>query len=118
MLRTEDQKYVFNGDNEMSDSGVYEAAGAVFDYHRLDSLQEQSEGVTEWVTCTGPIRESLELMVRFELRSLFNTFSNIIVFILCRSIVKLLILVLNMNTCYLSLRIRKRMRSLWKQMAS
>lgn len=118
MLRTEDQKYVFNGDNEMSDSGVYEAAGAVFDYHRLDSLQEQSEGVTEWVTCTGPIRESLELMVRFELRSLFNTFYNIIVFILCRSIVKLSIPALNMNTCYLSLRIRKRMRSLWKQMAS
>ncbi|XP_073823573.1 thrombospondin type 1 domain containing lonely heart isoform X2 [Musca autumnalis] len=63
VLRTEDQKYVFNGDNTMSDSGVYEAAGAVFDYHRLDSLQEQSEGVTEWVTCTGPIRESLELMI-------------------------------------------------------
>uniref|UniRef100_A0A1I8PD91 PLAC domain-containing protein n=1 Tax=Stomoxys calcitrans TaxID=35570 RepID=A0A1I8PD91_STOCA len=63
VLRTEDQKYVFNGDNTMSDSGAYEAAGAIFDYHRLDSLQQQSEGVTEWVTCTGPVRESLELMI-------------------------------------------------------
>lgn len=62
MLRTSDQKYVFNGDNLQSDSGSYEAAGAAFDYHRIDGLQ-QGEGVTEWITCTGPINDNLELMV-------------------------------------------------------
>uniref|UniRef100_A0A1B0G2D5 PLAC domain-containing protein n=1 Tax=Glossina morsitans morsitans TaxID=37546 RepID=A0A1B0G2D5_GLOMM len=59
---TEDQKYVFNGDNNPSNSGSYEAVGAAFDYHRIDGLQH-TEGVTEWITCTGPIRESLELMI-------------------------------------------------------
>lgn len=65
VLRTEDQRYVFNGDNTISDSGTYEVAGAVFDYHRIDSgFQENStDGVTEWITAVGPILESLELMV-------------------------------------------------------
>lgn len=65
VLRTGDQKYVFNGDNTISDSGTYEVAGAVFDYHRLDDghQQESSEGVTEWITAVGPILESLELLV-------------------------------------------------------
>lgn len=64
MLRTTstEQKYLFNGDNTESSNGAYDAAGAVFDYRRIDGLQD-GEGVTEWITCTGPIREMLELMV-------------------------------------------------------
>ncbi|XP_037958747.1 thrombospondin type-1 domain-containing protein 4 isoform X2 [Teleopsis dalmanni] len=62
VLRTSDQKYIFNGDNAASDSGTYEAADSIFDYHRIDGM-EYGEGVTEWVTCTGPIREAVELMV-------------------------------------------------------
>ncbi|XP_067620211.1 thrombospondin type-1 domain-containing protein 4 isoform X2 [Eurosta solidaginis] len=62
VLRTPDQKYIFNGDNMASDSGTYEAVGAVFDYHRIDGLQH-GDGVTEWVTCLGPIRDMLELMI-------------------------------------------------------
>lgn len=60
---TDEDSYIINGDNSVSESGAYEAAGAVFDYHRLDGLQEHGEGVTEWVTCTGPIRDNVELMV-------------------------------------------------------
>ncbi|XP_055923558.1 thrombospondin type-1 domain-containing protein 4 isoform X2 [Eupeodes corollae] len=64
VLRTTstEQKYLFNGDNTESSNGAYDAAGAVFDYRRIDGLQD-GEGVTEWITCTGPIREMLELMV-------------------------------------------------------
>ncbi|XP_036321209.1 thrombospondin type-1 domain-containing protein 4 isoform X3 [Rhagoletis pomonella] len=62
VLRSPDQKYIFNGDNMASDSGAYEALGAIFDYHRIDGLQ-QGEGVTEWITCLGPIRDMLELMI-------------------------------------------------------
>lgn len=62
VLRTSDQKYIFNGDNMASDSGAYEALGAIFDYHRIDGLQH-GDGVTEWITCLGPIRDMLELMV-------------------------------------------------------
>ncbi|XP_050319289.1 thrombospondin type-1 domain-containing protein 4 isoform X2 [Bactrocera neohumeralis] len=62
VLRTPDQKYIFNGDNVASDSGAYEAVGAVFDYHRIDGLQH-GDGVTEWITCLGPIRDMLELMI-------------------------------------------------------
>lgn len=63
MLRTSNQKYIFNGDNTESESGSYEAVGAVFDYHRIDGLQH-GDGVTEWITCTGPITEMIELMVK------------------------------------------------------
>ncbi|XP_054741573.1 thrombospondin type-1 domain-containing protein 4 isoform X1 [Anastrepha obliqua] len=62
VLRTPDQKYIFNGDNSASDSGAYEALGAIFNYHRIDGLQH-GDGVTEWITCMGPIREMLELMI-------------------------------------------------------
>ncbi|XP_023159435.1 thrombospondin type-1 domain-containing protein 4 isoform X2 [Ceratitis capitata] len=62
VLRTSDQKYIFNGDNMASDSGAYEALGAIFDYHRIDGLQH-GDGVTEWITCLGPIRDMLELMI-------------------------------------------------------
>jgi len=51
-----------NGDNAVSESGSYEAVGAVFDYHRIDGAQD-SNGVTEWITSVGPIRDSLQLMV-------------------------------------------------------
>ncbi|XP_037825711.1 A disintegrin and metalloproteinase with thrombospondin motifs 6-like, partial [Lucilia sericata] len=63
VLSTDEDSYIINGDNTVSLSGAYEAAGAVFDYHRLDGLQEHGEGVTEWVTCTGPIRDNVELMI-------------------------------------------------------
>ncbi|XP_030240028.1 thrombospondin type-1 domain-containing protein 4 isoform X1 [Drosophila navojoa] len=62
VLRTSEQKSIFNGENEISESGSYEAAGAFFDYHRIDGVQ-QGEGVTEWITCTGPIRDPVELLV-------------------------------------------------------
>ena len=46
---------------------MYKAAGAVFDYRRIDDAVEASdenaEGVTEWITATGPIREVVHLMV-------------------------------------------------------
>lgn len=62
VLRTSEQKNIFNGENEISESGSYEAAGATFDYHRIDGVQ-QGEGVTEWITCTGPIKDPVELLV-------------------------------------------------------
>lgn len=52
----------------MSDSGDYAAAGAIFDYRRIDGASKpkksENEGVTEWITATGPITEQIYLMVR------------------------------------------------------
>lgn len=63
MLRTSEQKSIFNGENQISESGSYEAVGTTFDYHRIDGVQ-QGEGVTEWITSTGPIRDAVELLVK------------------------------------------------------
>ncbi|EDX04551.1 thrombospondin type-1 domain-containing protein 4 isoform X1 [Drosophila simulans] len=62
VLRTSKELAIFNGENTVSESGSYEAVGAVFDYHRIDGA-EDSHGVTEWITSIGPIRDSLQLMV-------------------------------------------------------
>ncbi|XP_043654552.1 thrombospondin type-1 domain-containing protein 4 isoform X2 [Drosophila teissieri] len=62
VLRTSKEVSIFNGENSVSESGSYEAVGAVFDYHRIDGA-EDSNGVTEWITSIGPIRDSLQLMV-------------------------------------------------------
>lgn len=55
---------------------MYKAAGAVFDYRRIDDAieasEENSEGVTEWITATGPIRESIHLMVTDSFRYYFT----------------------------------------------
>lgn len=57
----------------MSSSGIYEAAGATFDYQRIDGITNNStsnyrklEGVTEWITCTGRITEAIQLKVFFQ----------------------------------------------------
>lgn len=59
--------FIINGDNAISDSGVYKGVGAIFDYRRIDDAievsDENSEGVTEWITATGPLREAVHLMV-------------------------------------------------------
>lgn len=62
VLRTSKEDSIFNGENAVSESGSYEAVGATFDYHRIDGAHD-SNGVTEWITSIGPIRESLQLMV-------------------------------------------------------
>ncbi|XP_017042914.1 thrombospondin type-1 domain-containing protein 4 isoform X2 [Drosophila ficusphila] len=62
VLQTSKEVYIFNGENTVSESGSYEAVGATFDYHRIDGAQD-SNGVTEWITSIGPIRDSLQLMV-------------------------------------------------------
>lgn len=62
-----------NGDYEISPSGIYNAAGAIFDYRRIDIPAKNTtatgyrkfEGVTEWITSTGPITEPVHLMVDF-----------------------------------------------------
>ncbi|XP_055372103.1 thrombospondin type-1 domain-containing protein 4 isoform X1 [Condylostylus longicornis] len=67
VLKLHNGKYVFNGEQTPSRSGPYEIAGATFDYRRIDGLiatdGKEIEGVTEWITCLGPIRETIELMV-------------------------------------------------------
>jgi hypothetical protein len=53
----------------VSQTGSYEAAGSVFEYNRIDSDSNQqdkrSDGITEWITSTGPLYEPVHLMVRF-----------------------------------------------------
>lgn len=77
--------FIINGDNAISDSGAYKAAGAIFDYRRIDDAIETSdeniEGVTEWITATGPIREPIHLMVRISLlnKKKERTFYSIII---------------------------------------
>lgn len=70
VLKSSDQKYVINGDFTVSLSGPYEAVGTIFDYRRIDGLTNGSsqgnkkiDGVTEWITCTGPTSEPIHLMV-------------------------------------------------------
>jgi len=70
VLKAADGRFIINGDYTVSLSGLYEAAGTVFDYRRLDGLTNSSskherpiEGVTEWITCTGPTYEPIYLMV-------------------------------------------------------
>lgn len=73
VLKYADQKYIINGDYTISPSGIYDAAGAVFDYRRVDIPGKNTtsngyrkfEGVTEWITSTGPIIEPVHLMVIF-----------------------------------------------------
>lgn len=60
----------------MSNSGAYAAAGAIFDYHRIDGTSKpknaENEGVTEWITATGPITEQVYLMVNVNLCCVSN----------------------------------------------
>lgn len=77
-----DHSFIINGDNIISDSGVYQAAGAIFDYRRIDDAietsDENTEGVTEWITATGPIREAIHLMVSaWEQNGIFGLNFNI-----------------------------------------
>lgn len=86
-LKYSNQNFIINGDYSVSLSGVYEAAGAVFDYRRIDGLTNGStqgyrkvEGVTEWITCTGPITEPIHLMVSFYLMSHFKSLKTVVSF--------------------------------------
>lgn len=67
VLKRADQTSIINGNNRISESGVYDAAGTTFEYRRIDDAIESSdediEGVTEWLTATGPISESIHLLV-------------------------------------------------------
>lgn len=67
---SDDDKSIINGEHTVSMSGIYEAAGATFDYQRIDGITNNStsnyrklEGVTEWITCTGRISEAIQLKV-------------------------------------------------------
>lgn len=66
-MKRSDQTSIINGNNRISESGVYEAAGTTFEYRRIDDaiedIDENIEGVTEWLTATGPITESIHLSV-------------------------------------------------------
>ncbi|XP_052863931.1 thrombospondin type-1 domain-containing protein 4 [Anopheles cruzii] len=69
-LKTNDQRFFINGDYTISLSGHYVAAGTVFDYRRIDGLNNGSnssfrhvEGITEWVTALGPTNEPVQLFL-------------------------------------------------------
>lgn len=71
VLRSSDGNYITNGNFTVSPSGLFDAAGTLFDYRRLDSLvvnasgrfDQEIEGVTEWITSTGPTIEAIQLLV-------------------------------------------------------
>lgn len=68
-LKATNGEYIINGNYTVSPSGPYEASGTIFDYHRFDgNLKEthhhkRSDGVTEWITSSGPLFEPIHLMV-------------------------------------------------------
>ncbi|XP_061511351.1 thrombospondin type-1 domain-containing protein 4 [Anopheles gambiae] len=69
-LKTADQRFFINGDYTISLSGHYIAAGTVFDYRRVDGLNNGSnssfrhvEGITEWVTALGPTNEPVQMFL-------------------------------------------------------
>ncbi|XP_058815718.1 A disintegrin and metalloproteinase with thrombospondin motifs 7-like isoform X1 [Topomyia yanbarensis] len=62
------QRFIINGDYTISLSGFYQGAGTIFEYRRVDGLNNGStssfrkiEGVTEWITAPGPLLEPIEL---------------------------------------------------------
>ncbi|XP_055643965.1 A disintegrin and metalloproteinase with thrombospondin motifs 7 [Toxorhynchites rutilus septentrionalis] len=68
-LKTADhQRFIINGDYTISLSGIYHGAGTIFEYRRIDGLNNGStssfrkiEGVTEWITAPGPTTEAVQL---------------------------------------------------------
>lgn len=70
VLKSDADKFILNGDFSITPSGIYDAAGTVFDYKRIDTPHSSShkkiEGVTEWITAIGPTTEPLHLMVGLE----------------------------------------------------
>lgn len=113
MLKQRDREFIINGDNVISDSGVYRAAGTVFDYRRIDDAIETSDenidGVTEWITATGPTREAIHLMVGQNKNSiLFKKFPYLlnvcIPFTQCRYLARIRILASSTSTSYPSIR--------------
>lgn len=72
-LKSTNGEYIINGNYTVSHSGPYDVAGTTIDYHRFDgNLKEthhpkRSDGVTEWITSTGPLFEPIHLMVRIHL---------------------------------------------------
>ncbi|XP_053694412.1 thrombospondin type-1 domain-containing protein 4 [Sabethes cyaneus] len=68
-LKTADlPRFIINGDYTISLSGFYQGAGTIFEYRRVDGLNNGStssfrkiEGVTEWITAPGPLSEPVEL---------------------------------------------------------
>lgn len=79
VLKRFDKSFVMNGDHVVSNSGEYNVAGAKFDYRRMEGPfgldKNRKEGVTEWITATGPITEPIYLMVFVRRLLSFNTFS-------------------------------------------
>lgn len=109
VLKRTDNTYIINGNNLISDAGVYNAAGVEFDYRRIDDAietsDENTEGVTEWITATGPIKEEIHLMVFIDtnLHRTLNIQQDLLTFfnhfIIPRYYDKIVIQALNMNIC-------------------
>ncbi|CRK93983.1 CLUMA_CG007508, isoform A [Clunio marinus] len=68
-LKSTGGEYIINGNYTVSHSGSYDAAGSTIDYHRFDGSvkdshhPKRSDGVTEWITSSGPLFEPIHLMV-------------------------------------------------------
>ena len=72
VLKTHNHKFIINGDNIISPSGQYEAAGTVFDYRRFDVVRNGSavDGVTEWITANGPITDPVHILLLSQQKNL------------------------------------------------
>ena len=60
-LRRYDGTFVFNGNWTINWSGEYQAAGTTFTYRRQDTSGP------ELITTLGPLTESIDIMVRYNL---------------------------------------------------
>lgn len=73
-LKSANSEYIINGNYTVSPSGPYDVSGTTIDYHRFDgNLKDthhpkRSDGVTEWITSSGPLFEPIHLMVKLLLR--------------------------------------------------
>lgn len=81
-MKSTNGDYVINGNYTVSPSGPYEIGGTTVNYHRFDeNLKEthhhkRQDGVTEWITSSGPLFEPIHLMV-----SMFSMINNFLKFV-------------------------------------
>lgn len=75
-LKSTESKFVINGNYTSSPIGTYEIGGTEFEYFRLDEKSKligsnvRNDGVTEWITSSGPLFEPVHLLILSQQKNL------------------------------------------------
>jgi hypothetical protein len=75
-MKSTDAKFIINGNYTTSPIGTYKIGGAEFEYFRLDEKNKvfgndmRNDGVTEWLTSSGPLFEPVHLLILSQQKNL------------------------------------------------